>query len=124
MVPYCGQTFRVRTRVERFIDEKTGKMRRLKTPAVILDNVFCRSRYSYHRMYCPRSIFAWWREIWLERVADNGEQKIVGDVVECPAMALMREAAEGRLVTPALSARTRVEKESPVEPANVERKRA
>jgi hypothetical protein len=71
MMPYCGRMYRVRSRVERFIDEKTGKIRTLKTPAVILDNVFCRARYSSHRMYCPRSIFSWWREVWLERVPLN-----------------------------------------------------
>ena len=67
MMPYCGRTYRVRNRVEKFIDEKTGKMKTLKTPAVILDGVVCQARYSYHRMYCPRSIFSWWREVWLER---------------------------------------------------------
>ena len=39
-VPYCGRIFRVRTRVERFVDEKTGIMRTLKTPAIILDGVY------------------------------------------------------------------------------------
>jgi hypothetical protein len=74
LVPYCGGTYRVRDRVERFIDEKTGYMRRLRTPAVILDGVVCRSRYSNHRMFCPRAIFSWWREIWLERVSANAPQ--------------------------------------------------
>jgi len=74
MMPFCGKTYRVRNRVERFIDEKTGKMKTLKTPAVILDNVYCQARYSEHRMFCPRSIFSWWREVWLERVSDAQEQ--------------------------------------------------
>ena len=30
LVPYCGKVFRVRTRIERFIDEKTGKMLKMK----------------------------------------------------------------------------------------------
>lgn len=68
MVPYCGQEFRVRARVTRFIGEGTGTMVTLKTPAVILENVWCRSRYSDRRMNCPRSIYSWWREEWLERV--------------------------------------------------------
>lgn len=68
LVPYCRRTFRVRGRVEKFIDEKTGMMKTLKTPAVILDDVFCRAQYSNHRMFCPRSIYSWWREVWLERV--------------------------------------------------------
>jgi hypothetical protein len=68
MVPYCGQTFRVRARVTRFVGEGTGTMVTLKTPAVILEDVWCRSRYSDRRMLCPRSIYSWWRETWLERV--------------------------------------------------------
>ena len=85
MMPYCGRTFRVRGRVEKFIDEQTGKMKTMKTPAVILDDVFCRSRYSYHRMYCPRSIFSWWREIWLERVSeDNPERVAEGSLARAP----------------------------------------
>lgn len=71
MVPYCGGTYRVRSRIERFIDERTGEMRTLKTPAVILEDVFCLGCYSHHRMQCPRSIYSWWREIWLERVSDE-----------------------------------------------------
>lgn len=68
MVPYCGGTFRVKRRVERFIDEKTGRMRSLKTPAVILDNVYCTGQYSTCRMFCPRALHSWWREEWLELI--------------------------------------------------------
>jgi len=75
MVPFCGRIFRVRDRVHRFIDEKSGKMTSLKTPAVILDKVWCQSRYSSCRVFCPRSIFSWWREVWLERVAE-GEHEL------------------------------------------------
>jgi hypothetical protein len=70
MVPYCGGVFRVRSRVEHFIDERTGYMRRMKTPAVILENVWCRSHFSYGRLFCPRAIYIWWREAWLERATD------------------------------------------------------
>ena len=68
LVPFCGGVYQVKIRVERFINEKTGKLSTLKTPAVILDGVWCRSRYSNCRMFCPRSIYSWWREVWLERV--------------------------------------------------------
>jgi hypothetical protein len=71
LVPYCGKVFRVKTTVGRFVDETTGVMRTLKTPAFILDNVWCRSRYSSNKMYCPRSIYSWWREIWLERISEE-----------------------------------------------------
>lgn len=67
-VPYCGGTYRVLRRVERIINERTGHMREMKTPCIVLDGVVCQSRYSECRLFCPRSIFAYWREIWLERV--------------------------------------------------------
>jgi hypothetical protein len=72
MVPYCGGLFRVIRRVERFLDEKTGRIKSLKTPAVILEDVTCRSRFAGCRMFCPRAIYCWWREIWLERVEETG----------------------------------------------------
>lgn len=71
LVPYCGGVFRVKARVARFVDERTGMLTSLKTPAVILEGVWCQSRYSHCRMGCPRSIYSWWREIWLERVSSR-----------------------------------------------------
>ena len=71
MVPFCGGIYRVRTLLERFIDENTGKMRSLKTRAVILEGVFCGSHFSKRRMYCPRGLHSWWREVWLERVEEK-----------------------------------------------------
>jgi hypothetical protein len=70
MVPYCGGTYRVRARVTTFVDERTGKLSTVKTPAIILEDVTCRALYSDHRMFCPRAIYPWWREAWLERVSE------------------------------------------------------
>jgi hypothetical protein len=70
LVPYCGGTYRVQTRVSKFVNEKTGKMSTMKTPAVILEGVWCQSRYSNCRLFCPRSIYTWWREVWLERASE------------------------------------------------------
>jgi hypothetical protein len=75
MVPYCGKVFSVRNRVEKFVDERTGYMRQMKTPAVILEGVYCKSRYSESRLFCPRAIYSWWREIWLERVTPVAESQ-------------------------------------------------
>jgi hypothetical protein len=72
MVPYCDQTFRVLARVEKIIDEKTGKMLRLKNDAIILENVVCQAFYARCRKFCPRSYYQYCREIWLERV--DGKQ--------------------------------------------------
>jgi hypothetical protein len=69
LVPFCGKVFRVSTCVERFVDEKTGQLRRMNTPAVILEGVSCKALYSGRRIFCPRGIHHWWREIWLERAA-------------------------------------------------------
>jgi hypothetical protein len=66
-VPYCGGTYRVFKRVTKIIHERTGKMLEMKTPCIILDSVVCQSRYSECRLFCPRGIYPFWREIWLER---------------------------------------------------------
>jgi hypothetical protein len=65
MVRYCGREARVLRRVERIIDEKTGRMLQFKNPCIVLDDVTCTG--AYHRQ-CPRAIYPYWREIWLERV--------------------------------------------------------
>jgi hypothetical protein len=68
LVPYCGHTFRVLKRVTKVIDEKTGRMLHMKNPSIILDSVVCEARYSPCRMFCPKATYAYWREIWLERI--------------------------------------------------------
>ncbi len=70
-VPYCGGAYRVLRRLERIVNERTGYMQEMKTPCVILDSVVCKSRYSECRLFCPRSIYPYWREIWLERVESD-----------------------------------------------------
>ncbi len=64
MLPYCGGIYRVLRRVHRIIDEKTGAMRSMKTPCIILEGVVCNGEF--HRL-CPRAIFHYWRENWLKR---------------------------------------------------------
>ena len=68
MVPYCGTTRRVLARVDRILDERTGKMTKLTNDCVILEGAVCRSTCSERRLFCPRSIYPYWREIWLKRV--------------------------------------------------------
>jgi hypothetical protein len=67
MVPYCGGTYRVLSRVQRIVNEKTGRMMTLPNACVILDGVVCTGCISSHRLFCPRSIYSYWHEIWLER---------------------------------------------------------
>ena len=66
MLPYCGGIFRVLRRVQRIIDENTGKMIQMKYPCIMLEGVVCKS--DFHRL-CPRAIYAYWRENWLTRVS-------------------------------------------------------
>jgi hypothetical protein len=68
MVPYCGQTAKVKARVERFINEGTGELVELASDCYILDGVVCDSARSDGRWFCPRAIYPWWREAWLEPV--------------------------------------------------------
>lgn len=68
LVPYCGGEFRVRNRVSRIIGERTGKMLEMKTACIILESVICQGRYSSCRLFCPKGMFPYWREAWLERV--------------------------------------------------------
>ena len=68
MIPYCGGTFRVRQRVNRIIDETTGRMIDLTRDCVTLEGVVCSGERSTSRWFCPREIPCYWRECWLERV--------------------------------------------------------
>lgn len=68
MLPFCGGTFSVRQRISRFIDERLGQMIELKSDCVTLDGVVCSGERSAVRWFCPRAIFPYWRETWLERV--------------------------------------------------------
>ena len=40
MLPYCGKQFRVQARVDRILDEKTGRMLKLRD-CIILEDVWC-----------------------------------------------------------------------------------
>jgi hypothetical protein len=71
MVPYCGRRYQVRMRVRRLINERTGVLQEMKNPAVILESVVCQARYAECRLHCPRSLYPFWREIWLERVTPS-----------------------------------------------------
>jgi hypothetical protein len=71
LVPYCGGTYRVLRRVNKLIGEQSSKMVVMKSACIILDKVVCQARYSSCRMLCPKAMYPYWREIWLERVFPN-----------------------------------------------------
>lgn len=73
-VPHCNKVFRVRSPVRRIVDERSGAMLEFKEQSVILDGAWCEGRYSDRRMQCPRAIFPFWKETWLERVEAPAER--------------------------------------------------
>lgn len=67
MARHCGREARVLRRVDRCIDERTGQLLHMKNPCIVLEGTVCEGAYNAN---CPRSIYAFWREIWLERVQE------------------------------------------------------
>jgi hypothetical protein len=73
MEPFCGRTMRVLRRVDRILDEKTGRMLRLRKDCIILEDAVCSGlRCGIRRLGCPKSVYPYWREAWLRRVDATG----------------------------------------------------
>jgi hypothetical protein len=68
MLPFCGQTLRVRRRIERFVSDRNGKMIEQPSDCVTLEGVVCSGERSTQRWFRHRAIYSYWRECWLERV--------------------------------------------------------
>lgn len=68
MAKYSGERYRVQMRVDRLINEVTGKMMIMKNPCIQLEGVYCRAECTNKRIGCPRASNTYWREIWLRRV--------------------------------------------------------
>ena len=73
MVPYCGGTYRVQDRVQRLIDDRTGRMIEIPSDCLILQGVVCSGERSAGRWFCPREIYPYWREAWLRPVERSPE---------------------------------------------------
>jgi hypothetical protein len=71
MLPFCEHTFQVRRRVTQIIEEPTGKMIKIPGDCIVIEGTACTGKY---HMSCPRAIFPYWREIWLRRVEESGQQ--------------------------------------------------
>jgi hypothetical protein len=70
MLPYCGRTFRIRDRVRRIIDDKTGRMLKIPKDCLILEGAVCSGERTPGCWFCPRQIYPFWREAWLRRVEE------------------------------------------------------
>jgi len=62
MLTFCGEQYRVLDKIDRMIDEETGKMKELKNTCLILESVTCRGNCTL----CPRRKFHFWRDEWLK----------------------------------------------------------
>jgi hypothetical protein len=85
MVPYCGGIYRVRSQVTKIIDEKTGKMLHFRNSCVMLEGAACQALYNKSMIFCPRSTYAYWREIWLEPLKQLAEENTRMDNQDCNA---------------------------------------
>jgi len=54
------------------IIETTGELRKIRTPTVLLEGVFCDGRAHGN---CDRSCFCFWREAWLKRVTTQNSEE-------------------------------------------------
>jgi hypothetical protein len=86
MAQYCGQTFRVKARVTKLIAESTGRMVTIKRDAIILEGGVCTGECSTGRWFCPREIYAYWREAWLERVEPPVGAPAPADTTNAPEL--------------------------------------
>jgi hypothetical protein len=68
MLKYSGQRARVQMRVDRLLNEQTGKMMVMKSPCIQLEDIYCRAECTAKRLGCPRASNTYWREIWLRRI--------------------------------------------------------
>lgn len=76
MVKFSGHDYRVARRVDKIIDEVSGKMLHMKQPCVVLDGVWCTAEYTNSRLLCRRAVTTYWRENWLERVSDPSKEHL------------------------------------------------
>ena len=62
MIKYCGGQYTVARRVQRIIDDATGKMLEMKTPCIVLEGADASGEFLH---FCPQQERIFWREGWL-----------------------------------------------------------
>ena len=68
MLKHCGQTYRVRGRVEKIIDVGSGRIIPMKTPCIVLEDVHYSGEF---QGFGEQHDFLYWREAWLEPMAPS-----------------------------------------------------
>jgi hypothetical protein len=65
MAPYCGTTQRVVKRMERFVDERDLRVKRVRG-IILLEGLHCQGTAEFGP--CDRCCYYFWREEWLEKI--------------------------------------------------------
>lgn len=81
MLRHCGASHRVLYRVNRIIDERSGKMIKLRNDCVVLDKITCDGLENRARLFCPRACYYFWREAWLERDGGSLRKQTAAPVI-------------------------------------------
>ena len=68
MLYYCKRCYKVLSRVDKIIDDASGRMLRMKTPCIVLDGVDAPGE---NMRFSAQHDYAFWREAWLERLEDR-----------------------------------------------------
>jgi hypothetical protein len=68
MEKFCGKKFKIFKKVEIIKLEPTGEVRKLRSPTVFLEGVYCNGELQEG---CDRSCFHFWKEAWLKRIPDK-----------------------------------------------------
>ena len=69
---YCGTVQKVLKPVTRFVDERDSRVKKARG-VYILEGLNCQGFELYGR--CDRNCFYFWREEWLTRLEESGEEK-------------------------------------------------
>lgn len=67
MHKYCGTKQRVLKPMERFLDERDYKVKKVRG-VILLENVICNGTPTFGK--CDRCCFLFWREEWLEKITN------------------------------------------------------
>jgi len=68
MKKFCGKKFKIFKIVKIIKLESTGEVRKLKSPTVFLEGVYCDGELHEG---CDRSCFHFWKEAWLKRIPEK-----------------------------------------------------
>ena len=73
MLKHAGQAYRVRGRIEKIIDVKSGEMIAMKTPCIALEGVHYSGEF---QGFGEQHDYLYWREAWLERIEPRPDERL------------------------------------------------